>query len=165
MNPEQRARVNWRVENWARWAGGSDGSGATGRCGSAEGRYVREALDEDARAELSRGELDVMDAEEVEQTLSERDQWGNPLIYPGYRTFFVLWHIKRWQKDVIARELCIDRSMVDGFRESALRRLNEVLALVSERGSIRQRNKRASRKGMGRAESLPTTSRVSSTEH
>lgn len=158
MTPEQKAVLLGRVDNWSRWASGGSGCGGTGRCGSAEGRFVREALDEEARAGLAEGKVDVDDAETVEKALCA-------VMYVNDRQFFVLYYVKRWQKALIAREINIDADMVDGFRDAALRRLAEVLIDFDSQRSMKKRQVNPSRKGLGAVRSTPTTSRVSTTEH
>ena len=165
MDSKQRSDLMWRVYNWARWASGGGAGGANGRCGSAEGRYIREALNDEVRDRLAKGDLDVQDAQVVEQALCARDERGNMLIYPRYQQFIVMFYAHRRAAGYIVRELGIDSHMLDGFRESSLRRLREVLVLF-DIGQINQkRNKRSSNERRRVVASMPTTSRVSITEH
>lgn len=61
-------RTLGRIENWGRWAGGGTGT-ANGRCGSIEGRYVREKADEERLKRESKIPVDVDDAELVEKAV------------------------------------------------------------------------------------------------
>lgn len=122
----ERRRVLDEIDNWATWA--RQGMGSGGRCGSAEGNYIRPAADEEFQQRVLGVPVDAMRAEAMERIVSslprERDRvllraWYVDHVNEGWYRIHM-----RIQVDVarmlIEEILPVLYFRLDSFRQSVL---------------------------------------------
>lgn len=112
MDKQQQAFLELRLDNWGAWARSGSGASA-GRCGSAEGRYIREKLDEERFEKSSREPINLKDAEAVEHGLLKMNEQRDRLVLRE-------WYCYRRDAVSIAGMLKIRPMLVDPARIKAL---------------------------------------------
>lgn len=126
MTPEKYRETSARLENWGRWA--RSGGSSQGRCGSIEGRYIREKNDGEERlAKASRIPIDVCDAEVLEVVV---------IALRGARMRAIL--VARFADQMTRVEICRKLKIHWSLFEPSLRRAVYEVARALDNNSHRQ---------------------------
>ncbi len=130
MDKAEQVQLEVRLDNWGAWARSGLGGGA-GRCGSAEGRYIREKADEERFEKSARVPIDMLDAEAVEKGLLALGDWRD-------RDVLRDWYCWRKDEKQIAAKLHMRPFMVNPARIKALAALQYRLDISRMSGYCRK---------------------------